>query len=123
MLFFPSLCIYIGTIGPNRGTPNTLMRRNNQAVLIDPSLLPEPADAITRFSAHGGSITLFSPFGKDPLEDHEELCEEREQNFLLQYPEFGPFFHTVVNGEFSLFREGLLFFIDLSQQLEHSISV
>ena len=99
------------------------MRRNNQAVLIDQSLVPEPADAITRFSTHGGRITLFSPFGKDPLESHQELCEEREHKFLQRYPDFGPFFHTVVNGDFLLFHEGLLFFIDLSQQLEHSISV
>ena len=99
------------------------MTRNNQAVPIAPSLVPEPAEAPTRFTSHGGTITLFSPFGKDPLESHQELCEERQQKFMQHYPEFGPFFNTLVNGDFTLFREGLLFFIDLSKQLESSTTV
>ena len=70
-----------------------------------------------------GSLPSKTRVGKDPHGNHEGLCEERERNFLQQYPEFGPFFNAGVNGDFSLFHVGLLFFIDLSQQHERSISV
>ena len=93
------------------------MQRNNQTVQIDPSLLPEPVDALQLFKAHGGHITVFSPFGQDPLENHPEHFQERESKFFECYPDFGPFFHSVVNGDYSLFREGLLYFIDTSKQL------
>ena len=62
-------------------------------------------------------LTLFSAFGRDPLEDREDLIKARE-DFFRKYPDFGCFCYTVVNNDYSLFREGLLFFIDVSKRLE-----
>ena len=99
------------------------MQRNNQVVRIDPYLVLESEDALQLFETNGGNITLFSPFGKDPFDDHPEVAQERESKFLEQYPDFGPFFYSVVNGDYKLFREGLLHFIDISKQLESYLHV
>ena len=69
------------------------MQRNDQAVGIDPSLVPEADEYIRQSNLQGGNITMFSPFGKDPLEMHQELYQERQQKFLLSYPDFGPFLY------------------------------
>ena len=104
--------------GGRRGVPNQLMHRNNQVMPLDPALVPEPEDAVQQFEAHGGHLTLFSAFGRDPLEDREDLIKAREEDFYRKYPDFGCFFYTVVNNDYALFREGLLFFIDVSKRLE-----
>ena len=111
-------------IGHNRGIPNRLMASNNQAAPIPESIIPEPDEAVALFESRGGNLTLFSLFGHDPLTVFPELMEEREQRFLQRYPaaDFGPFFYTVANGDNSLFREGLLYFIHLSQQLQSLIN-
>ena len=111
----------LSSIGANRGIPNTLMRRNNQTVQINFSLVLDPEEVVEQFELHGGSITEFSPFGQDPLEGHEDLLQEREHNFTDHYTDLGPLFHTVVNGDYRLFHEGLLYLIDISKQLELSI--
>ena len=108
---------YLIHVGANRGVPNELMRNNN-AALIDPRLLPDRDDAVQRFESFGGHLTLFSPFGYDPLEDRPDLISQRETEFYRRYPDFGPFFYTVVNGDYLLFHQGLLFLIDISKCLE-----
>ena len=100
------------------GSPDDSMRRNNQAARITPSLLPEPEDAVQQYEASGGHLTIFSSFGEDPLRDRLDLVNQREAEFLKKYPDFGGFFYHVVNGDHSLFREGLLFLIDISKHLE-----
>ena len=45
---------------------------------LDPALIPEPQNAVQQFEAHGGHLTLFSAFGRDPLEDREDLIKARE---------------------------------------------
>ena len=109
------LCFFLG---PHRGVPNELMRRNDQTVQVDPRMLPEPSDAVEQFESFGGHLTLFSPFGEDPLQDRDDLVSQREADFLTQYPDFGPFFYSVVNGDYTLFRSGLLFLIQVSKRLE-----
>ena len=105
-------------IGHNRGVPNRIMANNNQVASVPQSIVPDPDDAVRLFQSRGGRLTLFSSFGHDPLSDNPQLVEEREQRFRQQYPDFGPFFYTVVNGDYSLFRDGLLNFIHISQQLQ-----
>lgn len=118
-VFLYLVCVHvISAAGPRRGIPNVVMHRNNQTTQIDPSFLPEAEDALQLFEANGGHITVFSPFGEDPLASHPDLAEERESTFLEYFPDFGPFFHTVVNGNTLLFSDGLLCFIHISKQLE-----
>lgn len=97
------------------------MHRNNQVVCVDPVVVPEPEDAVQQFESHGGHLTLFSPFGQDPLGERVDLVALREGEFHQQYPDFTSFFHTVVNNDYSRFREGLLFLIDVSKRLESSL--
>lgn len=68
------------------------------------------------FQTQGGHVTVFSPFGRDPLENYPDLIAEREAKFNEHYTDFAPFFYTVVNGDNSLFRTGLLQFIEISKQ-------
>ena len=104
-------------LGPHRGVPNELMRRNNQTAHVEPQMVPEPSDAVQQFESLGGHLNVFSPFGDDPLRDRADLITQREAEFFARYPNFGPFFHGVVNGDHSLFKSGLLFFIQISNRL------
>ena len=72
--------------GGHRGVPNQLMYRNNQVMPLDPALVPEPEDAVQQFEAHGGHLTLFSAFGRDPLEDREDLIKARKEDFIENIP-------------------------------------
>lgn len=94
------------------------MESNNGAVLIDPALLPEPEKAVEEYEATGGQLTIFNSFGEDPLRHDCDLVIQRETQFYQQYPDFTQFFYTVANGDHFLFREGLLFLIGISKQLE-----
>ena len=96
--------------GSNWGIPNQLMRRNNRIARIDPSLLTS-YDAVQLYEQFGGNITQFSAFGQDPLNSRSDLVQQRETEFYQRYPQFGPFFHKLVNVDACLFREGLLYFI------------
>ena len=97
------------------------MHENKQSRPIDTSLLPESDAAVSHFHSLGGHLTLFSHFGEDPLREHTELVVQREAEFHEVYADFGPFFYKVVNGDFSLFRHGILFLIDISKRLLNSI--
>ena len=93
------------------------MLNNNQATQIDLRLIPDAASATQEFESNGGQLTLFSAFGEDPLQANPTLVAQRESEFFNVYPDFQEFFHTVVNGDYFLFREGILCFIDVSRRL------
>lgn len=105
------------TIGAHRGIPNEMMRRDNRAVAINPQLLPEPDDAVIQFEANGGRLTVFNGFGTDPLEGRSDLINHREAIFKNRYPNFEPFFSRTVNGDNSIFTNGLLYLLRVSSQL------
>ena len=96
------------------------MRENNQAKKVDASTIIDTGDAVHRFQQLGGQITVFTPFGEDPLMHTPELVHQRETEFKQHYPDFSRFFHTVVNSNNSLFCEGLLCLIRISKHLEAS---
>lgn len=85
---------------------------------MDASIIIEVDDALCQFEDLGGQITTFSPFGDDPLRQNPELISRREVQFRERYPNFDHFFHTIVNADNSWFREGILYLIDISRQLE-----
>lgn len=106
-----------------RGVPNQRMRRNNQAkqinrtVILNRTVIPDSVNAVDLFQSYGGHLTLFSDFGEDPLGDDAQKIPQREEQFKQHYVDFTQFFYTVVNGDYHLFRRGLLFFIELSSRL------
>lgn len=97
------------------------MEQNNRAVAVNPSVLPEPVNAVRQMESQGSHLTNFSPFGRDPLEGHATLIQLRDDTFKARFPDFNNFFHTTVNGDFSSFRIGLLFIIEVSKRLESQI--
>ena len=93
------------------------MFNNNQAAQIDSRLIPQVESAVREFETNGGQLTVFSSFGEDPLQGSPTLAAQREAEFYRHHPDFQEFFHTVVNGDYFLFREGILCFIDISTRL------
>ena len=67
----------------------------------------------------GGHITEPTQFGVDPVLDNEKI-EIRDRAFADRYPSFDPIFHAIVNGNVRPFREGLLFYCDITFRLSHS---
>ena len=93
------------------------MISNNHAVQIDSCLLPDVESAVQDFEENGRHLTIFNSFGEDPLQRNSFLIAQRASEFHRQYPDFGNFFHTEVNGDYSLFHEGLLYLITISNSL------
>ena len=100
-----------------RGVPCRAVISSNHAIQIDSHLLPDVESAVHDFEEHGGQLTIFNSFEEDPLKRNSFLITQRESEFNRRYPDFGNFFHTVVNGDYSLFREGLLHLITISNRL------
>ena len=94
------------------------MNSNNRAAKVDPHLVPLPEDAVRQYEEAGGHLTHFSKFGEDPFASNACLIRQREEEFQKRYPSFDPFFSNLVNGNDSLFREGLLYFIRLTHTLQ-----
>ena len=62
---------------------------------------------------------LFSEFGQDPLAEWEDLVTTRmETTFTEQLPSFEDIFHSLVNNNKTMFRDGLLCFIAITMQLK-----
>ena len=108
------MCTYTGV---NKDIPNQLMLRNNQAKHVDSTLVPNTDDAVHMYQSLGGDLTLFSEFGRDPLVDRQDLLRLREERYFERWPSFEDIFQAVVNNNNVLFRDSLLFYIDVSMQL------
>ncbi len=100
-----------------KGVPNRRARENIQTRRVSSSVVPTADVAVQRFSAMGGKLTIFSPFGSDPLADHPALAAQREVEFSSSVPPFSAVFHAIVNGNDRLFREGVRRFIYLTDRL------
>ena len=93
------------------------MASNNQVARIASQVIPSPEEAIKLFEEAGGSLTHFSVFGADPLGDDVIRKQQREVQFHQGYPSFDPIFYNLVNGDDTLFRQGLLLYIQLTHSL------
>ena len=85
--------------------------------VLDPSVVSEVDDAVREMESLGSRLTQFSGFGIDPFKGEPALVEEREYIFKQAYPDFGVFFHSVVNNDYLPFQQGLLFFIEKTRDL------
>ena len=62
---------------------------------------------------------LFSEFEQDPLAEWEDLVTTRmETTFTEQSSSFEDIFHSLVNNNKTMFRDGLLCFIVITMQLK-----
>ncbi len=92
------------------------MTLDNRAKNILPSLLPSVHEAVQLYREAGGGITNEHTFGIDPLSGNLEMQKIR-QDSVLQHYDFNPMFHQLVNGNDSLFKEALLYFVDVTYRL------
>lgn len=93
------------------------MHQNNKANITDAVNLPEADQVLQIYENEGENINPSSGFGQDPLKERADLKNIREENFLSS-TQVLRIFHTVVHYDFSMFHTGLLYFIDISKQLE-----
>lgn len=82
--------------GRCRGVPNTLMKRNNQTVPVDPSIVHEPDAALQILylmvvTSQSSVCLATTPWRRNP-----QLFGQRESKIFESYPDFWPFFHGVV---------------------------
>ena len=94
------------------------MSQKNQVTRVDSHLIPSTDDAIRSFESHGSHLTVFGPFGRDPLESSSALALQRDAEFHAQYPTFDDIFYGTVNQDYWFFRTGLLFFITLTENFK-----
>lgn len=100
-----------------KGVPNRLASQNQQTGRIPLPNILTPEDATQAFEMTGGTLTIFSPFGRDPLQDRQDLARSRENEFFHQVADFSTIFYQLVNGNDGPFRDGLKLFIELTHRL------
>lgn len=95
------------------------MGRDNRARWIPATLLPDPQQAVQMYRDSGGSLTDPAPYGNDPLAENDHKRKIREQSFGERFS-LETVFHKLVNGDYSPFREAVLFYIDVTRRLSAS---
>ena len=84
---------------------------------VNPSLVPSVEDAIQMYTDAGGTITLNSSFGVDPLASSDALINQRETEFTQNNPSFDDIYSNVINGDGSLMAAAVLSFINITRNL------
>ena len=91
--------------------------QNNQTKHIDHSLVPSADEAGSLYEESGGSLTIFSEYGEDPLAGREDMMRARMERFSEDWPSFENIYHNLVNDDGRFFRDALILYIDLTMQL------
>ena len=97
--------------GLPQGVPNQRVLIDNRVKHVTQSLLWSPTQAANLYRQSGGNITDPAGFGIDPLLSDQHKSLIRSQAFKDKVPSFEPVFHTLVNGDNRLFREGTHVFV------------
>lgn len=79
-----------------KGVPNQLAARSRCIGAVPPSSVLTSADATQAFQELGGNLTLFSPFGVDPLDGRQDLLTARVTEFYRHVSDFSPLFHSLI---------------------------
>lgn len=93
------------------------MLNNNHARRVSQSDLPTTADAVQQYQQHGGRLTDPYHVGHDPLSGNSSRSQLRHQAFSDQYPSFGDIFSKLVNGDDTIFKLALKFYIDITHRI------
>jgi len=101
-----------------RGIPNTLSCENDHTSQIHFSVVPTLGEAVNTYESTGGSISLPSVFGTDPLAGHNALLSERQRLMEENIPTPKDLFSAVVNGVDGPFAYSLQFVVEKTLQLE-----
>ena len=104
-----------------QGIPNH-RAQTSRAARVNPVLAPTPNEAVSDFQQTGGRLHLISEFGSDPLDGRRDLQQFRQEAFTDRFPSFDTIYHQVVNNDSTLFKQSLLYFINITQRLASTIS-
>ena len=100
--------------------PNVMMLQDNRTKRLDPAFIPTVDDAVTNYRAQGGQLTDPDELGVDPISCDGNKSKIRQQTFSEKFPSFGIIFDNLVNGQPEMFREGLLFYLNITNRLLNS---
>ena len=100
-----------------RGIPDMLMLTNDRTRRIDITLLPDGEDAAELYRQSGGQLRDPGLFGIDPIGQNLEMLLIRESSFFEKINSFSAIFYELVNGDPSKFRNGVLYYIDITRRL------
>ena len=121
-IHFQLICILLGRRrgGLPSHIPNVAMSRQNKIASVNLHLVPSSNDALLLYRQDGGSITEVSTFGRDPIMDSDEKKAIRLHVFNERFPSFDLIFFETVNLRPTIFRDALLFYIDITYRLSAS---
>ncbi|MDA8002508.1 MAG: hypothetical protein MPL62_14615 [Alphaproteobacteria bacterium] len=97
------------------------MQEKNSVAKVPDRIVLTPDEAISRYHTMGGQLKLVPVFGTDPLSPSHKII--RQEEFSRKYPECQQIFQAAANGDESLFRDGLKYFMSITQRLARSSTV
>lgn len=93
------------------GIPNTLVRRSNQTVKLNPATIPDMHIAVQLHEQNGRQLTRESLFGIDPLAHHPQLSVLRKRNFTIKHPNLEDIMKSLLHGNTDPFKLAITDFI------------
>ncbi len=102
--------------------PNCVFQANNKITRLALRNLPNAQQAVQMYQQdQQGRISENSKFGEDPIQTDNSKLSIRTQAFIERYPSYEQiFFELVNNANPTLFKSGLIFYIDLTYRLSMS---
>ena len=100
--------------------PNKVMRTSNRIARVDIRHLPRSHQAVRMYHEEGGRISDEKYFGKDPILTDSTKSSIRTQAFSERFPSFDVIFQGLLNGNPTLFKNAILFYIDVTYRLSRS---
>ena len=95
------------------------MLQDNRTKRISPTLLPDPILAADMYRNGGGRLTDPEPYGLDPIANDLVKEDIRKKAFFDKYDSFDNIFNQLVNERPQMFKEALLFYINVTKRLSH----
>jgi len=103
--------------GPKGCIPIEKMRGTNQAVPLEPHLIPTTPEAVRMYEERGGRLNTDPSIGYDPIACYDHLQESREHLFLSRNSSFASIFCDVVHDRIDTFVTAIKSFIAITEFL------
>lgn len=96
-------CLVFSLTGPKGCIPIDKMTETNQAVQLEPHLIPTTAEVVRMYEERGGRLNTDPSIGYDPIACYDHLQESREYLFLSKNSSFESIFSDVVHEKIDTF--------------------
>ena len=103
--------------GPKACIPIEKMRETNQAVRLEPHLIPTTPEAVRMYEERGGRLNTDPSIGYDPIACYDHLKESREHLFFSRNSSFASIFRDVVPDRIDTFVTAIKSFIEITEFL------